>query len=90
MIYLHLRNTIKRFIYNYVLRDVSLASVQLPIGLILSSIGTWKGLRIWINSWVNHIEATAGDVVFVSFLLVTALQLLLSFLAYDISNTPKV
>jgi hypothetical protein len=85
----HILNSFKRFLYNYLIRDVSVASIQLPLGLLLFSIGFAKGLITWKHSAVFHVEASVGTVVLTSVLLLSGIQFILAFLAYDISNVPR-
>jgi glycosyltransferase involved in cell wall biosynthesis len=39
----HVRNFLKRIFYNYYLRDMSLASIELPVGLVLFAFGSIYG-----------------------------------------------
>jgi len=84
----HLRNSFKRVIYNYYLRDVSLASLELPIGLIFLVSGSIVGLHRWIESYFYGHVATAGSVMLFGLQIIVGLQLLLSFIGYDIATIP--
>lgn len=81
----HVRNTQRRLITNYFLRDFSLASVQLLFGVILSSWGTILGLITWFHSQSTGIPSQPGTIVLVAILCLSGLQLLLSFIQYDMS-----
>jgi len=87
--FLHLRNLAARVVYQYYLKEWSIASLELPLatGLILS--GLWLGL----SSFASSIEAsqgiTAGQVTVSSLLIILGVQLALAFTAYDIASEPK-
>jgi dolichol-phosphate mannosyltransferase len=86
----HLRNFGKRIFYNYYLRDMSLASIELPLGLILFLFGTLFGLTQWISSASNNVATPAGTVMLSALPTLMGLQLILAFLAFDIGSVPKV
>ncbi|MBG1233590.1 glycosyltransferase family 2 protein [Aestuariivirga litoralis] len=80
----HLRNTYKRIVYNYFLRNFSVASVELVLGLIALVFGVVFGLFNW-----NHYRvATAGTVMLAALPIILGVQFLLAFLNYDIQSTP--
>ena len=85
----HLRNFVKRIFYNYYLRDLSLASVELPIGLLLLGFGVIFGLVNWIHYTGIQQPAPTGTVVLAALTAIIGIQFLLAFLAYDIANVPK-
>lgn len=86
----HLRNFGKRIFYNYYLRDMSLASIELPLGLILFLFGTLFGVTQWISSASNNVATPAGTVMLSALPTLMGLQLILAFLAFDIGSVPKV
>lgn len=85
----HLRNFCKRVIYNYYLRDMSLASIELPLGCLLLLFSLLFGGYHWHQSWQSGVAAPVGTVVLAAITLLIGLQLVLAFLAYDIAATPK-
>lgn len=85
----HVRNFIKRIFYNYYLRDMSLASIELPMGLVLTVFGVIYGSYHWINSANAGVTTPAGSVMLSALPILMGVQLLLAFLSYDISSTPK-
>lgn len=85
----HLRNTFKRVFYNYFLRDLSLASIELVLGFLFVVIGTGMGFWFWAESSRTGITATAGSVMLVALQIIVGLQLVLGFLAYDIAAVPR-
>lgn len=86
---LHLRNLIKRIVYNYFLRNFSLASVNLVAGLLLVTFGLLFGGGQWIQGIVTGVPATAGTVMLGALPFLLGVQLLLGFLAHDIASTPR-
>lgn len=87
--YKHVRNFIKRVFYNYYLRDVSIASFQLPLALIFLIFGFCYGLINWNVSIHNLETASAGTVMLCALPIIIGFQLLLAFIAYDIGTVPK-
>lgn len=83
------RNLFKRIFYNYFLRDFNVGSLQLILGLILLGFGATTGIAAWNQSIDTGIPATAGTVMLSGLPVIVGFQLLLSFLHYDIQNTPK-
>jgi glycosyltransferase involved in cell wall biosynthesis len=86
----HVRNFGKRIFYNYYLRDMSLASLELPLGLALFIFGTVFGITQWFSSALNHVATPAGTVMLSALPTLMGLQLILAFLAFDIGSVPKV
>lgn len=87
--YKHVRNTAKRIFYNYLLRDLSLASLELMMGSAFLGIGLVLGLGFWEASARSGVVASAGSVTLVALLIIVGIQLVLGFLAYDIAAVPK-
>lgn len=88
-LYKNLRNTLKRIFYNYYLRDMSIASFELPLGIILFMFGFIFGINKWINSIHYNITTPIGTVMLAALPLLMGLQLILAFLAFDILSVPK-
>ncbi|MEO8365362.1 MAG: glycosyltransferase family 2 protein [Pseudoxanthomonas sp.] len=85
----HLRNTFKRLFYNYFLRDLSLASIELLLGLLFLGVGTTMGVAFWAQSSATGVVTSAGSVMLVALQVIVGIQLLLGFLAYDIASVPR-
>lgn len=85
----HLRNTGKRIFYSYYLRDLSIASIELPLGLVLMLFGVVFGGWHWWASIHSGTPASAGTVMLSALPLLMGLQLLLAFFAYDIAAVPR-
>jgi len=84
----HVRNLCKRLFYNYYLRNMSLASLELPLGLGLLGFGTVYGLTRWIGAAENDVATPAGSVMLAALPVIMGVQLILAFLAYDIASVP--
>jgi glycosyltransferase involved in cell wall biosynthesis len=85
----HVRNFFKRIFYNYYLRDLSLASVELPLGLLALLFGVGFGGYHWYDSVSRGVETPIGTVMLAALPVIIGMQLLLGFLAYDIASVPK-
>lgn len=85
----HIRNFGKRIFYNYILRDFNLASIEMILGLVLFVFGILFGLSAWDDSNISGKPATAGTVMLSALPLIFGVQMILSFLNYDVRSTPK-
>jgi dolichol-phosphate mannosyltransferase len=85
----HVRNFSKRLFYNYYLRNMSLASIELPLGILLLLFGLVFGLSHWFESAQTDIETPAGTVMLAALPVIMGVQLILAFLAYDIASVPR-
>jgi dolichol-phosphate mannosyltransferase len=88
-IFKHIRNLFKRVFYNYYLRDLSLASIELPVGLVLLFIGVFHGSYSWLHSSQLDTFTPAGTVMLAALPILVGIQLILAFLSYDIASIPK-
>ena len=87
--YKHNRNLLKRIAYSYYIREFNLASLELPIGLLLGGFGLIRGATAWWHSLQTGITAPAGTVVLSAVLVLSSIQFMLGFLNFDINNYPK-
>lgn len=85
----NLVNVGKRVVYNYFLRDFSIASVQLLIGIAALVFALAFGLHGWIASVDTGTPASTGTVMLAGLPVIVGMQLLLSFLAFDIAAMPN-
>jgi hypothetical protein len=85
----HARNVVKRWFYNYFLRDVSIASLELVAGTFLMLFGLVYGGYHWWHSYNANVPTATGTVVLSAVAVLGGLQLLLSFLNYDIASVPR-
>lgn len=84
----HFKNFHKRLFYNYYLRDVSAASIELPLGAGLSWFGLIFGLSSYNASMASGVPATTGTVMISVVPLILGFQLLLAFVSHDVSAVP--
>ena len=85
----HVRNFWKRLFYNYYLRDLSLASIELPVGLVMLLFGIFFGCYSWWESSQLGVPTPAGTVMLAAMPMLMGLQLILAFIGYDIASVPK-
>lgn len=85
----HVRNFSKRIFYNYYLRDMSLASIELPLGVLLFVAGSVFGVYRWIFSLKEGVATPAGSVMLAALPILMGVQLILAFLGYDIASVPR-
>lgn len=85
----HLRNTLKRIAYNYFLRDLSIASLELVAGSSLLAFGGLFGLYHWVRSAQADVATPGGTIMIAMVALISGLQLLLAFVGFDIANVPR-
>jgi dolichol-phosphate mannosyltransferase len=85
----HLRNTFKRIFYNYFLRDMNVASLELVAGLVLLAFGSIYGGVRWAESVSSGIAAPVGSIMLAVLPVLVGIQLLLAFLGFDIASTPR-
>jgi len=85
----HTTNFIKRIFYNYFLRGMSIASLELLLGLIIFIFGICFGAYHWTRSLVSDVTATTGTVMVASLSVLMGLQLLLAFMSFDFASVPR-
>jgi dolichol-phosphate mannosyltransferase len=85
----HTRNFLKRLFYNYYLRNMSVASIELPLGLALILFGSIYGTTNWLAAREAGISTPAGTVMMSALPVLMGAQLVLAFLAYDIASVPR-
>lgn len=85
----HFVNHLKRIFYLYYLREWSVASIELPSGLLLCAGGLSFGASKWIESMSTGLPTNAGSVMISAVSLILGFQLLLAFISYDVSSEPK-
>jgi len=89
-LFMHLRNAAKRVAYNHYLRNFSAASVELLGGCAALLFGLAFGAWRWWGSFQSDIPVTAGTVMLAALPVLIGVQLLLSFLNYDVRNVPRI
>lgn len=85
----HTRNFFKRLFYNYYLRNMSLASIELPLGLAMMIFGAVYGGTAWAAAREAGVATPAGTVMLSALPVLMGAQLVLAFLSYDIASVPR-
>jgi dolichol-phosphate mannosyltransferase len=85
----HVRNTFKRIIYRYLLRDFSVATLELFVGSLLLLFGSVYGGMRWYLSANGILSANAGSVMLAALPVFVGIQLIIAFLNYDIRSVPQ-
>lgn len=85
----HTRNLAKRIAYNYFLRDLTLASLELVAAVGLLAFGICFGGWHWFKSISLGVGTPVGTVMIATVAVVSGLQFLLAFLGYDIAAIPR-
>jgi dolichol-phosphate mannosyltransferase len=85
----HVQNTVKRLFYNYYLRDLSVASFELPLGIGLCGFSIVFGVWHWQHAVQAAITTPTGTVMLAALPALMGLQFVLAFLQYDISSVPR-
>jgi dolichol-phosphate mannosyltransferase len=88
-LYKHIRNFAKRIFYNYYLRDLSLASLELPLGIFLVIFGATFGGYHWFVAAKMDTLTSSGTVMISALPILMGLQFILAFFAYDIAQIPR-
>lgn len=81
----HIKNFTKRIWYNYFLRDFNIASLELIIGIAAFIFGLAYGLA----HMGGEAADSAGTVMMSALPLLVGILLLLSFLNYDMQQSPR-
>lgn len=85
----HLRNAGKRLLYNYYLRDLPAASLELLAGVLLLGFAlVFGGWHWWLSASTGQAAAT-GTVMVAVVTFVSGLQFVLAFVNYDIASVPR-
>jgi len=87
-LYKHTRNLVKRVFYNYYLRDLSIASIEFPIGLMMLIFGIVFGGYHWMQAAQLGVPTPTGTIKLAAMSLLMGLQLVLAFISYDIASVP--
>ena len=82
-------NTIKRLFYGYLLRDFNAASVQIVTGILFVLFGTIYGAGSWMQGSRIDTVSSSGVVMIAAMPIILGVQLLLSFLNFDVQNVPR-
>lgn len=85
----HVRKTTIRVLLTYYIRDFSIASLELPLGVFMMMCGIVYGAYNWVVDSVLRVVTPTGTVMLSTVLLLLGAQLILAFLAYDIAAVPS-
>ncbi|MFM0145463.1 glycosyltransferase family 2 protein [Paraburkholderia sp. RL18-085-BIA-A] len=85
----HAKNFTKRIFYNYFLRDMTAATFELVIGLILLVFGVCFGAVHWISAIASATPTPLGTIMLSALPVLIGLQFLLGFLNFDVANVPS-
>lgn len=85
----HLSRLLRRYVYNYWLRDFNIGSLYSLLGTLFVLGGGLFGLGEWLNSDLHGVPATSGTVMLAGLPILIGTQLLIAFLHHDICSTPQ-
>ena len=85
----HIRNTFKRIFYNYFLRDLNIASLELVSGTVLLGFGVIFGAVAWAKSYTEQVTAPLGTIMLSALTVLIGIQFILAFIGFDIASEPK-
>jgi dolichol-phosphate mannosyltransferase len=85
----HSRNLVRRIFYNYYLRGMSVASIELPLGILLLLFGGVYGIVRWTSSAESGVVTPAGSVMLSAMPILIGIQLILAFFAFDFASVPR-
>jgi len=85
----HSRNFAKRIFYNYFLRDMTVASLELVFGLGMLLFGLIYGGTHWAEAVSNGVATPLGTIMLAALPTMLGLQLLLAFIGYDVAAVPR-
>lgn len=85
----HACNLGKRLFYNYFLRDMTVASLQLVFGTLLLAFGLVFGGYHWAHGMAMGTPTSAGTVMLAALPTLAGLQMLLAFIAFDVASQPR-
>ncbi|MBF0381347.1 MAG: glycosyltransferase family 2 protein [Magnetococcales bacterium] len=82
----HMKNFTRRIFYNYFLRDFSIVSMELIVGLFMLIGGVvWGGIK-WYESIVTGVVNSVGTVLLSALPIILGIQFLLAFLNHDMAE----
>lgn len=79
----------KRIVYNYFLRDLSVASIELLAGSVLLMFGVVFGLSTWSAALATGVPTPLGTIMLAAMPTLVGLQMLLAFIGHDVAQQPK-
>lgn len=85
----HFINTNKRIFYNYFLRGMSIASLELLFGTFVMFFGVIFGAYSWGHFAREGTSTPVGTIMISALSILSGLQLLLAFLSFDFASVPR-
>jgi glycosyltransferase involved in cell wall biosynthesis len=85
----NLHNFARRLVYSYFLRGFSAATIELLLGVPLFLFGLIFGGIHWWRSVIDYLPSTAGTVMLAALPMIIGVQLLLSWLSFDVAAEPR-
>jgi dolichol-phosphate mannosyltransferase len=85
----HIKNLFKRFLYNYIIRDFSAATIETLLGGAMFVFGVVFGTASWIESTVTERGTPVGTVMLATLPIILGFQLLIAALSFDVSSVPS-
>ena len=85
----HAVNLCKRLAYNYFLRDMNVASLELVAGLGLLSFGVVFGASTWAQAIGSNTPTPLGTIMLSALTTLVGLQMLLAFIGHDVAQQPS-
>ena len=85
----HARNFVARIFYTYMLRDFSIATIELLVGLVLLGFGVIFGALTWLRAIDSMAPTPLGTIMLSALATLAGLQFMLAFLAYDMASVPR-
>ena len=85
----HIKNFFTRLLFNYYLRDMSVASIELPLGIFLVVFGSVYGCYSWYHHAQLGVQTPVGTAVISAISIMIGIQFILAFLAFDIASVPR-
>lgn len=86
----HSVNLGKRVFYRYYLREWNVGSFELPAGIFLLFFGIWFGLSRYGEAVSIGGATTPGQATASAVAVILGVQLLLSFISYDVQSEPRI
>ena len=85
----HARNFGKRIAYNYFLRDMTVASLELVLGTLLLAFGLVFGSWQWWKNASVDVATPLGTIMLAALPTLLGLQMLLAFVGFDVASVPR-
>ncbi len=85
----HIKNFGKRVFYNYFLRDMTVASLELIFGSIFFLFGVVFGGYHWSTGIITKTVTPLGTIMLAALTTMLGIQMLLAFVSFDVVNVPR-